>query len=108
MFCPDCGAEFREGFTECSDCHIPLVWELPTERPAVPLECVTVFEGDDPLMIGAMKGLLEQAGIPVYVLGDEIGARYALVAEYIHPWRKVQVARDREAEARALLERFGS
>ena len=25
MFCPLCKAEFRDGFAECSDCHIPLV-----------------------------------------------------------------------------------
>ena len=25
MFCPLCQAEFRPGFTECSDCHVPLV-----------------------------------------------------------------------------------
>ncbi len=28
MWCPKCGAEYREGFTECADCHIPLVEEL--------------------------------------------------------------------------------
>jgi hypothetical protein len=28
MFCPKCRAEYREGFTSCSDCHIPLVPEL--------------------------------------------------------------------------------
>jgi len=70
------------------------------------LEWVTVFEGDDPLMIGAAKELLEQSGIRSYVLGAEIGARYAVVAEYIHPWRKIQVGRDRETEARAVLQRF--
>ena len=25
MFCPQCHAEFREGFLECSDCHVPLL-----------------------------------------------------------------------------------
>jgi hypothetical protein len=25
MFCPLCKAEFRQGFTTCSDCHISLV-----------------------------------------------------------------------------------
>ncbi len=25
MFCPLCKYEYRRGFTECSDCHLPLV-----------------------------------------------------------------------------------
>src|ERR1022692_4128642 len=28
MVCPQCEAEFREGFSECSDCHVPLVSKL--------------------------------------------------------------------------------
>lgn len=29
MFCPSCGGEYREGFTTCADCEIPLVESLP-------------------------------------------------------------------------------
>jgi len=29
MLCPQCGAEYREGFTTCADCNVPLI-----ERPA--------------------------------------------------------------------------
>lgn len=28
MFCPLCTAEFRDGFKNCSDCHVPLVATL--------------------------------------------------------------------------------
>jgi hypothetical protein len=31
VYCPKCGAEYREGFSECSDCRVPLVWEKPTK-----------------------------------------------------------------------------
>jgi len=31
MFCPKCGAEYRAGFTHCSDCDVDLVEELPQE-----------------------------------------------------------------------------
>jgi hypothetical protein len=29
MFCPNCKAEYREGFFECADCNIQLVEKLP-------------------------------------------------------------------------------
>ncbi len=32
MWCPKCKAEYREGFTVCADCHIPLVEELVEEE----------------------------------------------------------------------------
>jgi hypothetical protein len=34
MFCPKCRVEYREGFYECSDCHVPLVEVLRDESPA--------------------------------------------------------------------------
>jgi hypothetical protein len=29
MFCPQCKAEYRDGFSRCSDCDVNLVSELP-------------------------------------------------------------------------------
>jgi len=115
MFCPECGAEYREGFTECADCQVPLVWEKPPEpdsgldamspaRGQPDLEFVTVLETSDPLLIGAAKSLLQGVGIPFYVAGDEVSARY--VGHHTFEPRRVQVGSDREAEARALLEQL--
>jgi hypothetical protein len=33
MFCPQCQAEYRQGFTRCSDCDVDLVHELAQEVP---------------------------------------------------------------------------
>ncbi len=117
MFCPQCGAEFREGFTECSDCHVPLVWEQPPQpepdsrfNPISPaqgqpdLEFVTVLETSDPVLLGAAKSVLQEAGIPFYVAGDEVSPHYA--GHFALDPRRVLVGSDREAEARALLEQF--
>jgi hypothetical protein len=31
MFCPTCGAEYREGYVNCTDCRVALVPELPAD-----------------------------------------------------------------------------
>ena len=109
MYCPECGIEYRDGFTECSDCRVPLVAGKPREAkgPGDPdLELATVLEGSDPLVIASAKGLLEEAGIPFYVLGEELGVRYGPVGPFIHPLCRIQVALDREEEARTLLQQI--
>jgi hypothetical protein len=50
MFCPLCKAEFRQGFTTCSDCHINLV---ATQEEA---NSVAV----DRLWIGSSQGTLDR------------------------------------------------
>ena len=75
MFCPECRAEYREGFYECSDCQVPLVSELPPkltpERPA-PVHLVTVLETGDPALIALVKSLLEDGGIPYFARGEGV------------------------------------
>lgn len=38
-FCPRCKAEYRADFTECADCQVPLVAELPVEEPTDEFFC---------------------------------------------------------------------
>ena len=106
MYCPKCRAEYREGFSKCSDCQLLLVAENPSTRPGPEdpdIELVTVLEDDDPAMITAAKDRLDESGIPFYVFGEEVGPRVAMVGGYNHPWYRVQVGCDRETEARELL-----
>ena len=35
-WCPKCGAEFRPGFTECNNCHIPLIDHKPDGTEIIP------------------------------------------------------------------------
>lgn len=110
MYCPECQVEYREGFLECSDCGVALLPGTPpeppryAERPPQPdLEVVNVLESNDPLIIAFAKSLLEEAGIAFYVQGEETGASLDSLTPFIHPWRQIQVTRDREIEARALF-----
>jgi len=35
-WCPECGAEYREGFARCSECGVALVNEPPPETEQLP------------------------------------------------------------------------
>ena len=79
--------------------------DLP--KPARPfdptLDLVGVLETDDSIQLALVKGLLEEAGIPFFVLG-QITTLVQDVDPFLRKLLKVQVPRDREAEARELLE----
>ena len=121
MYCPECRAEYREGFAECSDCRVPLVVALPPEPEAEPppdelpvpdpgpgppepdAEMAEVFASADPLQLALAKGALEDARIPFFFAGETL-TRAGLFDPWSGGWRQIVVAREREAEARALLE----
>jgi hypothetical protein len=109
MYCPQCRVEYRDGFTECSDCHIPLLAGTPPVETAAPsdpaLGLVVVLETNDRFQLALAKGLLEDAGIPFFVLG-QIATLIQDVDPYLHKWVRVQVPRDREAEAREILDQL--
>lgn len=44
-WCPKCKAEYREGFTECSACKVPLVDTLPEEEEASARDKFVLPEG---------------------------------------------------------------
>jgi hypothetical protein len=69
MFCPQCKAEYRDGFVRCSDCDMALVGELPeSTEPAVyegPLRLIhTTHEQSD--CVAFCKRFIA-AGIPFKV-----------------------------------------
>jgi hypothetical protein len=79
----------------------------PAEQPAHPFDpalgLVVVLETNDGIQVAMAKGLLEDAGIPFFVLG-QITRLVSDVDGFLHKWVRLQVPRDREAEARELLE----
>jgi putative signal transducing protein len=107
VYCPQCRVEYRDGFTECSDCHIPLLAGTPPPEPPTDfdpnLDLVVVLESNNRIQLAMAKGLLEEAGIPFFVLG-QITTLVNEVDPFLRKWTRIQVPRDREAEARELLE----
>jgi hypothetical protein len=74
MFCPQCNAEYRSGFTRCSDCDVALVADPPhfalagktLTDPGDPNEdpFCSFWKGQDARVHAELCEVLDQAGIP--------------------------------------------
>jgi hypothetical protein len=106
VYCPQCRCEYRDGFTECSDCQVTLLAGTPPPEPVdrfdPTLGLVVVLETNDQIQLALAKGLLEEAGIPFFILG-QIAILIQDLDPFLNKWVRVQVPRDREAEARELM-----
>lgn len=70
MFCPECRAEYREGFTRCADCDVDLVAELPPAPAQIPIEWVEVLDTYNPGDVAVLKSLLDSENITYYFQGE--------------------------------------
>ena len=66
------------------------------------LNLAVVLESNDAFAVALAKGLLDEAGIP-FLVQNGIATLVNDVDPMLRKWVKVQVAADREAEARELL-----
>lgn len=105
MYCPKCRVDYREDVTHCIDCSFPLLSGRLSGNPDLRPGLVAVFESNDACLITLVKGVLEQAGIPFRVQGDETGPRL-LLGPILYPVCRFLVSPTREADARALLDPF--
>jgi hypothetical protein len=74
MFCPQCNAEYRPGFTRCADCDVDLVNEPPEyalagQAPADPGDpnedpFCSFWKGEDARVHAELCEVLDEAGIP--------------------------------------------
>ena len=100
MFCPKCRAEYREGFSRCSDCDIPLVPELepePDDRPVF-VEYEEVLSTFNPFDIAMIKSLLDAEGILYFFQGEQ----FSYVRPLADPVR-LMVAQEDVESAREIL-----
>ncbi len=84
MFCPECKAEYRRGFTRCSDCDVDLVEELSPPDNSAQNELTghssrsmkRLWSGKDEDRCVTLCERLRQAGIPFKV--DQSKRQYLL------------------------------
>ena len=105
MFCPKCLAEYRDGFTQCSDCQVLLVQELPPKiSPQPHMNLVTVLETIDINLLMVSKSVLDAAKINYVVEGESMMDPLSTIALYgrKNPAR-LQVAKENEKASKDLL-----
>ena len=75
MWCPKCRCEYREGFTECADCKVPLVSTLPPEpKPDLTwqdLACIRTYDSREEADLA--RGFLESNSLQADVFADDCG-----------------------------------
>src|SRR5712691_8006872 len=84
MFCPQCRTEYREGFFRCSDCDIPLVDQLPVDRPVTNRQPGSETDHPELVVLRAFptvieadlaKSALDSVGIDSMVRSDNEGGQ---------------------------------
>ncbi|MCX5801305.1 MAG: DUF2007 domain-containing protein [Candidatus Eisenbacteria bacterium] len=98
MFCPECRAEYREGFLRCTDCDVDLVAELPPEPEPEFVDyeeiLATYSHGD----IALIKSILDGEDIDYFFKGEY----FAYVNPLADPVR-LMVRKDQVEDVRNIL-----
>lgn len=89
-WCPNCKAEYQEGFTECSDCGVELVENLEEEVLLFPF-----FQSEDKRIADKLASFFQYSNMPASVTFDEENELYI-----------VNIPRKAEKEARKLYQAF--
>jgi hypothetical protein len=113
--CPRCGTEYRPGFAECADCHVPLLpgptpAQGPVKQPAGEDQPAPV---GDLAVVGSwpwqeswlLAGRLRSDGIDARVEPDDYSGAYGTL---LHRSFDIVVPRDRLEEARRIAARYAT
>jgi 5'(3')-deoxyribonucleotidase len=99
MICPKCKSEYREDFTMCSDCNVPLVEKLSSETEEedklhdVDFECIA--STNNAMDVALIKSILDSENIKYYVT-DEMSMSYlvAVPARFFVEIHQVEMAKE--------------
>lgn len=76
MICPQCGSEYREGFTHCVDCDVDLVAQGTPVEPDIRL--VKIYEGGNAAVLPLIESVLRDANIEFMTRGEALQDLFAL------------------------------
>ena len=107
MICPQCGAEYRQGFTQCSDCHVSLVSELPRGAEQADEELVVIASYLNYMQAEMARGMLESSEVEAFLMDDNL-ARVAGHISAVVGGVKLGVRRSDEDHAREILSSLGT
>jgi hypothetical protein len=100
MFCPECKAEYRSGFTRCVDCDVDLVQELSEELTQSREQLRKVWSGDSQSDCVEFCQELKDAGIMYEVSQIPLGPQSGMGVD----WRfEIKVPHSLCDQARQLL-----
>jgi hypothetical protein len=109
MYGPERGIEYRDGSTECSEFHVPLATGTRMPEPQGPSDPRSRFGsgagGKRSHPVLRWRGLLDDAGIPLFVSG-KIATLVQSLGPLVRKQVGLQVPRNREGEARELLQQL--
>lgn len=109
MICPECGSEYRDGYTRCADCDVDLVEPGPEEEEGEPdVEIVKVFEATNAAVLPLVQSVLQDAEIEFMTKGDALQdlfalGRFGMGSNNVIGPATIWVRKDDEAEARELI-----
>jgi hypothetical protein len=107
LFCPECGDEFRTGYSVCPDCGVSLISQRPVRgvSTAEAEEFVTVATFENQIEASVARGALEAEGIPTFV-PIEVRGSYNVSRPY-SPWAELKVRAGDRDRAIQVLKRAG-
>jgi hypothetical protein len=106
VFCPVCKAEYREGFTRCTECSVALITALPADQPAAGMsDLALAWRGTDPTAFSAALAALQGAAIPSYQVSDHDQFVWGLAIP--RPQYRILVRKTDLEAARDLVAPFG-
>ena len=106
-WCPKCGAEFREGFTMCSSCQIPLEEKLHGDAPeAVESKRIVLYTVTGTLEADMLCELLRREGIAAYPREQTLGQGARLYTGASFFGTDIMIDADEAERARTVLNAY--
>ena len=78
MICPECGSEYREGFTRCADCDVDLVEGEAQAEGEPEAKLVKIYQGGNAAVLPLVESLLRDAGIEYLTRNQALQDLFAL------------------------------